>query len=420
MKIKTRLSLWKWYCRDYLIFGNRGVIAYFFIGVYAVFSFLGIKHIAFRALLFSDRLFATPFTRNCISKKRCRIVEYSFEYIDKQEVENPRYWIDSRCTVLVKPSWVNGKIKRGVLIINFSTTFIDVLKELDCERLLEEYWVVLEPSWAGYALPEILAWTRFNCPILVEASEIKDRELILCLDSNLIPVSYGASDWVEHSVFSSPRQGEEKIYDSIFVANYNSIKRHYVYFSALREIIKELPDYKAAMVCGDWGGSRPEVLNLISDYGLDGVVSVFEEIPQKELSVLINQSKVNVLLTLKEGSNRSLFEGMFAGAPAIVLKENVGVNKDYFTETSGMAISESNFIDALKHFYHNYNDYDARSWALDNISPEKTTEKLSEDIKSISGADYDLPIKINRPESVLREKNLRVDAGAEIYDRFLK
>lgn len=414
MKVKTYYSILKWHIRDRLIFGSRKQISFLVLISYLILNFLGFKDASYKFLLFSNRLGSLRLSQKLIKKNLTNLVNYANRVILHANTDNSEHWIKSRCTILSLPQ---AGIK-GVLVINFSTTFIDVLKLLDCEKLLKDYWIILEPSWAGYALPEIFAWMKYDQKILVQASEKADRDLLKYLNTNLIPVSFGASDWVDHEIFFKTGDIDNKIYDAIYVANYNSIKRHYVFLKAIKIIQRYIPEYRAALVCGEWGDSKEEILDIIYSLSLNKVIDIYEEISQRELNKLLNKSKVNLLLSLKEGSNRSLFEGMFAGTPAIVLKNNIGVNKEYFTIETGLAIDEYKLVDALEYFYFQWKEFKPREWAVNNIAPEKTTKKLEENLKAISRLDYELPVKVNQPESIIKDPAQRINISDDFIIKY--
>lgn len=69
---------------------------------------------------------------------------------------------------------------------------------------------------------------------------------------------------------------------------------------------------------------------------------------------------MNILLSLKEGSNRAIFEGFFANTPAIVLKSNIGVNKSYINEQTGRLIREDELPEALVEFRSSFSRYSPR------------------------------------------------------------
>ncbi|MFO0773270.1 MAG: glycosyltransferase [Nitrospiraceae bacterium] len=306
-----------------------------------------------------------------------------------------------RCIVLKNPVRRGEVLERGVLLITFTETFPYFHEKINCEELLNYFYVVLEPSWAGYCDANILRWSTYSGrPIVVEATESTDFEFISALGSNLVPVSFGASDWADFRTFA-PVAGVEKRYDAVYVTNYHPIKRHHVFFKAIRAISD--PTYKAAIVFGRNGDAEDDIQALIDFYGIRKNLEIFEGLPQQELNKLLNMSKVNVLFSLKEGSNRSLFESMFSGVPGILLKSNVGANKTYINSYTGRLVEEREVCEALQHFRTEWSTYSPREWALQNISPLVTTQKLSKILRGCAEEQgepwtQDLVPKVNAPE----------------------
>lgn len=318
-------------------------------------------------------------------------------------------WIRKRTLVLKDPMISeDGKVReKGVYLIKFTTTFPDVFRHFDLEKLQNHFHLILEPSWAGYCLPEILSWASLPQPVWVQASEVEDRDLLGRVPGNLIPVEFGSGDWVDPNVFF-PIEGIEKEYDVIYVANFNSIKRQYVFLKTLKSLSRKGIYLKAALVCGRWGECKEEILDLIDSFSLCEQVDFHEGLSQPELNILLNKSKANVLLSLKEGSNRSLFEGFFSGTPGIVLDNNVGVNKSYFNHQTGVCIPESMLEQYFVSISESWQSYSPRAWAMENISPLRTTEKLVEAIRkrdpNFALADVTqsrVPVKVNAPEATL-------------------
>lgn len=306
----------------------------------------------------------------------------------------------SRSIVLKNPIIRDNEIEKGVFLIKFTTLFPYFVQQVDIEELMKYFYVVLEPSWSGYSIPEILSWIKYDSPVIIESSEIKDYNLLKTLDENLVPVRFGSSDWVDFSRFY-PIEDIEKKFDSIYVANYHPMKRHHAYFKAIADISD--PSYYVALVCNSWGGGGDVVNQLIDYYGIKNNIEFFERQPQYEVNRLFNQSKVNVLMSLKEGSNRTIFEGFFAGVPGIVLKQNIGVNKDYINEHTGKLVSEYELPKTLLYFRENWLKYKPRDWAMDNISPKCTTRKLEELTISMAKEEGMLltsqfAVKVNVPE----------------------
>jgi hypothetical protein len=86
---------------------------------------------------------------------------------------------------------------------------------------------------------------------------------------------------------------------------------------------------------------------------------------------------VNVLLSRHEGSNKSLFEGFFAGVPGLALKNHVGIPKAYFTPETGKLVAEHEFAAALAYFRSHWREFSPHAWAQRNIAPDVTAAKLN-------------------------------------------
>lgn len=320
--------------------------------------------------------------------------------------ENAIKDIARRSIVLKWPRRGTGGIEKGVLLITFTTSFSYFHFCIDLDLLQQWFTIVLEPSWAGYCIGDILFWSGDDRPpVVVQATEATDYEFLSDLETNLIPVDFGASNWVDHEVFRK-LDSVDKIYDAVYVANYKQIKRHHVLFRAVHEL--KDPTYRVALVCTPWGGTKQTVFDLMDYFGVRNNIVVFEGLPARKVNEVLNASKVCVLLSLKEGSNRSLFEAFFADVPGIVLKSNVGVNKSYFNQFTGRIIEEDELAPCLSFFREHWNTFRPRAWALANISAPVTTRMLEEVLQQLATKRGEawtagLRIKVNRPEVELLE-----------------
>lgn len=389
----------KWFSRDLALrygvklMGGVFMMLYFLLHLFS-------KNIAYRCLLKASRYSHSNIASKEIARNLNDMTPVIDELLKTENAKYMRYPVE-RSIVLKNPALLDGNIvSKGILLIKFTDTFAYFCTETNNNELLKYFNIILEPSWAGYALPEILYWSRLNGgKVLIESSEIKDFELIAGLNSILRPVSFGSSDWVDFRVFKP--LGLDKIYDSIYVANFNFIKRHHVYFKALKTL--KGTGYRAALVCGRWGDNKNEIEALINHYGIKDMLDIHIGLSQAELNTLLNQSKVNLLMSLKEGSNRSIFEGLFAGVPGIILNNNIGVNKTYINQFTGMQIDEKDLSDALLHFKEKWTDYDCNAWVTKNISPIETTKnmlKAFSDDNAVSDKECkNTAVKVNIPEA---------------------
>jgi len=357
----------------------------------------GNKPAAFKIIMLSHRVNPTDLKTDFIRRNIDNILNYLDCYINDNVKKETAA---TRSIVLKEPKERDGKVDKGVLLITFTATLGYFYHHVNIRKLLENYYLVLEPSSAGYCDPLLLFLTQYPDPVIVQATELSDRRFLSKLNSNLKPVDFGASDWVDHTTFK-PLEGANKIYDSVCVANYTSIKRLEYYLRALRSIKKIRQNYKAAIVCAKWGEHRNYYLELIKKFQLKEMIDVFESLDKIELNQILNQAKVSILLSHKEGSNRSLFESIFANTPVIALKNNVGINKEYINKHTGKLIHLNQLATALLDFKENFTKYNPRKWAMKNISPEATTEKLKHSLSKFTGLNIDqfpLYVKTNNPE----------------------
>ncbi len=291
-------------------------------------------------------------------------------------------------------------VEKGVLLLTHSLSFQFFCYCTDVHSVLEHYTLILEPGWSGYTDPAILYFTRFKeQPIIVMAPEKRDYDFLKALGTNLIPVSFGSSNWVHPSIFR-PLKDQEKKYDAVYVGSWLKFKRHHVLFKVLHEL-RDI-SFQVALV-SLLVENREEIELLIDAYGVRENVTLFEQISPEEVNRILNQSKVNLLLSLQEGGNRALFEGFFAGVPGLALKNNIGIPKDYFNSQIGKLIKEKDLKSELLYFREHWNEFNPRPWAEANITPEITTAKLNELLKRLAyqrGEEWtqDLVAKCNLPE----------------------
>lgn len=280
-------------------------------------------------------------------------------------------------SIVIKWPKIDGvAIEKGAIVITFTRTFSFYLTHVDLDALSKYFIIVLEPSWSGYADPDIMAFRGRVDQVVVEASEFEDRVLLNAMPDSFVSVCFGASDWVDARLFS-PTAVERKIYDSVYIANTNPIKRVKRYLDAVRNIVVSgHSDYVGCLVCAAWGGAQLQIEQMVKSYNLQKNIVTKFSLSRSQVIEVLNLSKVNVLLSYKEGSNRSLFEALFCDTPVICIAENVGVNKSYINEFTGLVVVDRSLEDSLVWMADNYVSFAPRGWVMENISPAVTTAKL--------------------------------------------
>ena len=112
------------------------------------------------------------------------------------------------------------------------------------------------------------------------------------------------------------------------------------------------------------------------------------------------------MLSLKEGSNRALAESMFCNVPVIALKRHVGGIRKNINRFTGVFADERKLHKHILEMLSNYQTFNPRSWANENISCIQSTIHLNHILQSTIAAfdpqsqwTTDIAIRSNSPES---------------------
>lgn len=224
--------------------------------------------------------------------------------------------------------------ERGVMVVKFTENFKYLPQVFDLERLSMDYLLVLEPSFSGYFDEDILCLLGTCAPMIIQAPEQVDAEFLQSIDAGLHPVPLGANRWVDDRIFF-PIAGCVKKYDVIVVALWADFKRHYCLFEALSRLART-NSVRVALVGAPWPRPKADIEDLARYYRVESQVEFFEKLPQSEVNRLINQSKIALLLSRKEGINKSIVEAMHANVPGFFLEGfNYGHRYSYVNEQTG-------------------------------------------------------------------------------------
>ncbi len=312
-----------------------------------------------------------------------------------QFFDHPENMLDGIVTVL-KSSNENEK---GVLVLNYSYYFLMFQKYFDIERVLENYIVVLEPSWAGFCEASILSYANSPCDVYLMCYENRDLRFIKSLDTKIKPIEIGPSWFVNHNNFQ-PSNAERDI-DIIMVAAWAGFKRHGAFFKAISKLKDKGVTPKITLVGYQVDIEKDTILQLAEHYGVAGWLTVYESITHQEVSALLNRSKVNVLWSKFEGNNRAIIEGMFCNA-VVIMREghNYGEHYDFINDKTGMYANESNLADCILRVLESYENYSPRNYVLNNRSCVAATDIMNQIIskdETSAGRSWssDLVVKVN-------------------------
>src|SRR5690606_6163748 len=196
-----------------------------------VLSFIQIKKDKrIRLLMTSHRYRQCRLKNHLIKKHLAYIQEHAIDLFDGPDTASEDIQ-RSRAIVLKNPI-LNAEgecIERGIYLITFTGTFQFYIRHVDVQNLQKYFHIVLDPSWAGYCLSEITWWSKLKSPVFVQATEKLDFEFLSFISSNLLPLSCGASDWVDHRTFFPLVSQKEKVFDFLYVSNHKRGKRNFAF-----------------------------------------------------------------------------------------------------------------------------------------------------------------------------------------------
>jgi hypothetical protein len=136
-------------------------------------------------------------------------------------------------------------------------------------------------------------------------------------------------------------------------------------------------------------------------YGVWDQLEVHQGLGQQEVNLLFNRAKVNLLWSRREGVNRTIVEGMFAGTPCIVRSGfNYGFQYPLINGRTGTFATEHSLPSVLLDMVGRHSEYSPREWVLEQMSCLRTTAGLNEVIRTTAvscGEEWttDLVPKVN-------------------------
>jgi glycosyltransferase involved in cell wall biosynthesis len=304
----------------------------------------------------------------------------------------------SRVSVL-KPCL--GPREPGVLHLKFSEVLTAVPSLVDVKTLTRHYRLVLEPSWTGLCDPGPLQYTRLAARTVIMAPDEVDFDFIASLGGPLVPINLGPCDWVDPRI-AEPFLDSPKEYDIVVNSNWAAWKRHHVLFRALRELPRST---RVALIGGTHdGGTLERIFRLARYYDVHRQLTAFQFIPFQEVMRVVSASRCSVLLSLKEGANRSLAEAMFCNVPVLLLEEHVGGIRKNVVPQTGVRVPEAQLATGLRGLLEKAESLSARSWALENISCIRSSQLLNEKLRAVAALaneewTQDIAVRANSPES---------------------
>jgi hypothetical protein len=222
--------------------------------------------------------------------------------------------------------------------------------------------------------------------VFIQSIEPRDTAFLEGLRGNLLPVPVAANWWVDHRLFR-PLPDVAKDVDVIMVASWAGFKRHDRFFAALARLKARGERLTAVLAGYPAGCSRADIERQARYFGVAGQLEIYEWLPPEELNRQFNRARVNVLWSRKEGVNRALIEGMFAGVPCLLREGfNYGHRYAHINAATGCYAAERELPDRLLDMVRRHRDFAPRDWVLANMSCQKATAILEAAVRKAAVA----------------------------------
>ena len=298
--------------------------------------------------------------------------------------------------------------EQGVILLKYVRTFDAVIALFEHERLFARYRVVLEPCWAGYALPSLLMYAALPHPVVVQCFTKEDMAFVREVGEPLVPVPLGPADWVNAEIFQAAGEHEEKTHDLVMVANWAPHKRHAQLFRALAELRERR--LRVLLIGFPWGGrTADDIRREAAAFALDHVtLEIVESVPAAEVARRVARSKAFVFLSRKEGDNKALVEAMFANVPVIVYERTIGGATSRVNGQTGVLTSDAALAQTIRRVLDGADGFSPRAWAVAHTGAAAATRVVDTALRASAatrGLAYTEPIvaKTNAPNLAYRE-----------------
>jgi hypothetical protein len=132
---------------------------------------------------------------------------------------------------------------------------------------------------------------------------------------------------------------------------------------------------------------RHDVADMAAFFGVSDQIDMHDNVPQEQVSELVNRARVSLIWSRREGVNRAIIESMFAGVPCVLPEGfNYGYKYPYVNECTGCFTNERDLPQTLLGTIRDYDRYSPREWVSANMSCQRATVLLEKTIGDREGA----------------------------------
>ncbi|MGV3610975.1 MAG: glycosyltransferase [Fluviicola sp.] len=149
---------------------------------------------------------------------------------------------------------------------------------------------------------------------------------------------------IDRAVFNSKNRvlSEDK-FEVVSTRNFEPLYNIPDLLNAVKQVLPQIPNIHVSLLGS--GSMKEELIQMISDLGLDNQVTFVGKKPQPEMAQILNRSHVFVTLSSSDGNNISLNEGMACGT--LNIASDIVANRQWIEDNRNGFLVPLNDVDFL-------------------------------------------------------------------------
>lgn len=295
-----------------------------------------------------------------------------------QRIGWSRYKIDVNNPVVTKGIVLKAPVserERGVMLLSFEYNWPPLVLTRHRDELLGRYTIICSVSWSPTHFQTY--WSLAHLPGANVQFMIANRADVatfqrLRTGTGVIPLH--GCDWINPEDYQ-PRPRDQREIDILMIANWATFKRHWVLFKALRRIDRKLRIVLVGQP--ESGRTLDDVAREAELYGVRDRVKFVNSLPIDEVTALQCNSRVQLVLSRREGYCNCVAESFFADTPVGLVKGTHMGPAAYINDATGMFLDERHFAADLCRLLDTADQFHARDWAMRNISCYESTKRMN-------------------------------------------
>ena len=170
--------------------------------------------------------------------------------------------------------------ERGALVVSFETELMKIVSSPHFRQIENEYQIIFIPSWQPFYSPSLfMLVAQAEREFFLMPSSILDMPLCEGLGKRCVGLPFHAASWVNADLY--PEQKIRKDVDIIMLANFNTYKRHWRLFEALRDLPRDLKVCLAGVPIGK--RTRESLIREAKAFGVENRFRIFEGLNDDDL-----------------------------------------------------------------------------------------------------------------------------------------